>query len=411
MSSYSTVYAALSLKSAITQLRSLGKRPTIHFERPYDDRPILLLALYQKGVLRPDTIRLLNAAKAAGIYVLAVNTLKLSDPFQYEDLIDCYIERFNFGRDFGSYKLGFLHLFKAGYDKTCPRLVLLNDSVFFTESRMPEFLTQMLKQDVEILGGTENFEIEYHLGSFCIAMSGHVLRQPRFQRYWRRYRNSDVRPTVIYRGEMGLSRMLRRCISAPDQMRALFSSSQFLEQLNSDAELVDFAIKNARVSSLTGWKRFSRQQVLQRFQDMFQTDVFSKHGVEINIDADPIIVNEKHHLNSLSELAQAAKRHLTNNSADVDQSLHRTLLAELVAVFMQGSQIHQNAAILVKMGLPIIKLDGFYRGMFSVEDIQAISGQLEPLERRELQSLLMQRPYGGDTLIAWKRVAFMRGLI
>jgi hypothetical protein len=69
------------------------------------------LALYEKGRLRSDIENLLITAKSLGMYVLAVNTLKVHNPDGLKDKIDCYIERPNFGRDFGSYQTGFLHIY------------------------------------------------------------------------------------------------------------------------------------------------------------------------------------------------------------------------------------------------------------------------------------------------------------
>jgi hypothetical protein len=78
---------------------------------------------------------------------------------------------------------------------------------------------------------------------------------------------------------------------------------------------------------------------------------------------------------------------------------------------MQGSQIHQNAATLLRMGLPFVKLDGLYRGAFNIYDMVNITSQMTAGEAEELRRLLMVRPYGGGTLTGWKRAAFMRGLV
>ena len=183
-------YAALLVvKGEIRRIRLGRKMPeTVLFETEYAGQPILLLALYERGNLRQDIMGLLAAAKDAGLYVLAVNTLKVSDPDGFRDKVDCYIERVNYGRDFGSYKTGFLHLFAKGWQKSCPRLLMVNDSVFYTQERAPKFLDDMFSSPVQVLGATENYEIEYHLGSFCIAMANKVLNAPAFATFWRQYR-------------------------------------------------------------------------------------------------------------------------------------------------------------------------------------------------------------------------------
>ncbi|MDU5169026.1 MAG: hypothetical protein E6224_10700, partial [Haemophilus parainfluenzae] len=56
---------------------------------------VMVMALYEKTNLRADTIELLKEAKRQNIYVIAVNTLKLSTENYCQDLIDVYIERDN----------------------------------------------------------------------------------------------------------------------------------------------------------------------------------------------------------------------------------------------------------------------------------------------------------------------------
>lgn len=224
---YPLALVIVATKSEARRVQSYGKSPKIHFQKEYDGRPILLFAVYQKGTLRPDCVRMLQAARENGMYIVAVNTLRLTEPEQLSDLVDCYIEKFNFGRDFSSYKTGFLHIFQNAWHEKCPRLVMINDSVFFARDRISKFFDDLLTSEVEVLGSTENYEIEYHLGSFCIAMCGSILRQKRFQSYWRKYYLSDIRPVVIYRGEMKLSRTLKKCASSEAQFQALYSTFRF----------------------------------------------------------------------------------------------------------------------------------------------------------------------------------------
>lgn len=406
------------LKSEQARFQSLGKKPVVHFQAPYAGQRIMLLALYEKGVLRPDVLRLLRHAKDAGLYVLAVNTLRLSDPAKVQGLVDCYIERPNFGRDFGSYKTGFLHFYAQGWDKTCPRLLMINDSVYFNSCRMPKFLDDMMSSEIEVLGSTENYEIEYHLGSFCIAMDRKVLIQKKLREYWQRYRLSDVRPTVIWRGEMKLSKVLRRCVSTSDQFSALYSATRFAETVEEDDKLLDFAIRNGRSSPLTGWKRITAMGLLDYIRARFLIPVHRASEAAGNGKAGGVIVeasvrelDESAFISGYRDLVDYVRSQL-KDIQQFDSDKIRALTAAYVSeVFMQGSQIHQNAAILLNQGLPIIKLDGLYRGMFNLSDLGSLAMQLPKQQGSELRGLLMERPYGGDTLIGWKNAAFMRGYL
>lgn len=406
------VMTYLTLKSELDRVRALTQRPVTHFQADYVGQKILLLALYQKGTLRPDTVRLLQAAKAAGLYVFAVNTLKLKDPQAISSVVDYYVERANYGRDFGSYKHGFLRLFAKGWQQSCPRLLMMNDSVFCSAETLPNFLSQMMESPVEVLGSTENFEINYHLGSFCIALAGSILQARRFGAYWRRYRLSDVRPVVIRRGEMGLSRALQRCVSSPSQFKALYNSTQFSALLKAaNDENLDRIVGLSRHGDLTPAKRFRFPDQLADVTAEYTVDAFENSELTIDSVSMDELARTRIYVDSFSKLKRAIADSIRHGNSTDLSAIRQTVLSNLLNNFRQHSQIHQNAAILVMMGLPIVKLDGVFRGMFDMSDVAKIIGLLQGDEAQELEELLMLRPFGGDVLIGWKRAAFMRGLI
>ena len=409
---YPAARIIVGAQSEYQRLRTLGKSPKIHFEEAYDGQPIMLLALYQKGRLRPDLIRLLRTAKAQGLYVLGVNTLKLKQPEELRGLIDCYIERSNFGRDFGSYKTGFLHLFSRRWEGTCPRLVLLNDSVFYSTRGLDKFIGELATSQVEVLGGTENYEIEYHLGSFCISMAQSVLKADRFKAYWKGYRLTDVRPVVIKQGEMKLSKTLKRCVSMSTEFRALYSSDRFLNEIKTNHDLQDLVIKDSRTGANTPAPRFGAESVTNLLAGRFIARRFSLgEKVEVNIDTPVKELNEEVLITGREDFARYLLRHVPEKTDSFDEIFSDSLAAVASEVFMLGSQIHQNAAVLLEIGLPIIKLDGLYRGMFNNYDVLRLQKKLNETEARELSALLLDRPYGGQMLHGWKRAAFLRGLI
>ena len=394
------------------RLKSMFKTATEFWRIPYKGEKVLLIALFQKGKLRPDTQRMLEAAKRKGIYVIAINSLKLSAPEELRHCIDLYIERFNFGRDFGSYKHGFLDIFKSGLADKCPRLLMLNDSVFYSTSRIENFLDEMMESDVEVLGGTENYEISYHLGSFCIAFAGNILRHKRFQKYWKSYRLSDVRPKVIKRGEMGLSKALMKCTSDQTEVKALYNSFRFLNMLQKvDTAELDDVIRLSRRSALTPAKRFSLanqvETAVQEYTGKVQRDARMKIENSGNREA----TKDRMFLYSLSDVKKVFEAHLKDAPQSNEEYLKESVIAGMVDNFRQHSQIHQNAANLLYMGCPIVKLDGVFRGVFNMLDVKKICSLLTPQESAELEYLLLSRPYGGDTLIGWKHAAFIRGLL
>ena len=411
---YPSARAIVTFQSELQRWRTIGQKSRVHFEAPYTGQRIMLLALYEKGELRPDVVQLIKAARAEGLYVLAVNTLKLRDPAALQDLINCYIERPNFGRDFGTYKTGFMHVFKNNWHEICPRLLMVNDSVFFSAERMPKFLNDLMTSEVEVLGSTENYEIEYHLGSFCIAMSQSVLKKARFQKYWKKYRLTDVRPSVIKRGEMRLSKTLKKCISSPMQLRSLYSVASFMKQLHDEPKLIDFVIQNGRTSELVHWDRFSPDSSLGFLRKKFFVSEHasrSSSNIDVRMNGSVKDLGNELFVYDRETLKEFLFLHVNNPENSNSDVVDDVITSQLTELFMNGSQIHQNASTLLYLGLPIIKLDVLYRGVLNIYDIRRLSRLLPTSEAVQLQKLLLERPFGGNTLIGWKRAAFLVGLI
>ncbi|MDX5418627.1 MAG: hypothetical protein LPK09_05370, partial [Hymenobacteraceae bacterium] len=255
-------------------------------------------------------------------------------------------------------------------------------------------------------------EIEYHLGSFCISMAQSILKADRFKAYWEGYRLTDVRPVVIKRGEMKLSKTLKRCVSMPSEFRALYSSDRFLNEIKSNHDLQDLVIKDSRTGANTPAPRFGAESVTKLLAGRFIARRFSLgEKVDISIDTPVKELNEEVLITGREDFARYLLRHVPEQSDNFDEILTDALSAVASEVFMLGSQIHQNAAVLLEIGLPIIKLDGLYRGMFNNYDVLRLQKKLNDTEARELSALLLDRPYGGQMLYGWKRAAFLRGLI
>lgn len=388
----------LFIQSIPTALKAPFKRERIWIEREYRGQKLLLIALFQKGTLRPDIRRLLEAAKRAGLYVIGVNNAKIADKGELNGLFDCYIERFNFGRDFGSYQSGMFHLFSRKIHEKADRLILLNDSVFYESTKTAGFLDQLMHTDIEVLGATENHEYERHIGSFCISIAGNILRSPKFMEFWKRYKKSDVRPYVIKRGELALSLCLRRLVSTPEQFRALYDIAALGKLLQSDQKHFDAALRLARKSALYPWPRL----VAHEFWPQFLAEHYP--GA---LSAAPS--------NYSCHSFEAVRAHFQNDlqikDSDLEVKMERYLLSGIFNVFMRGSQIHHNNPFLLYWGLPIVKLDGVYRGVLIPEDVIALSSQMSKEEGEELQRLLFSKAFGEDALFGLKRQMFRTSCI
>jgi len=291
---------------------------------------------------------------------------------------------------------------------------MINDSVFFSKKHISQFLEDMLVDDVEVLGATENFEIEHHLGSFCIAMSGGVLRNAKFKKYWKSYRCSDVRPKVIKTGEMELSKVLKRVISSPDNFRSLYDTAHATITLRSNPELLDQVGQLARSSTLVDWPRFSFSAVSKNIVAQYLHSSAAVAGAAVSVEVDQSSSIKWQYVSSIREFHDFLCNSISN-SGELDNRLAEAIrdevIANYIACFAQGSQIHQNNLFLHRVGLPIIKLDGIYRGMFNALDIEKLAEDLVQSQQEEFRRLMYSRPFGGSVLYGWKRAAFYRGLI
>ena len=92
-------------------------------------------------------------------------------------------------------------------------------------------------------------------------------------------------------------------------------------------------------------------------------------------------------------------------------NLNSDLNKEILAHFKEGNVLHKNAVFLLCLGLPLIKLDGFYRGVFSKEDVHQLCAQMSEEEGKELATLLFSRPFGKESLVGWQRFLFSRGFL
>jgi len=379
-------------------------------QAPYAGQPIAMVALFEKGILRADIVALLTELRRQNIYILAVNTLKLQKDSPEIALFDTYVEIFNFGRDFGMYKFAFTYLFKMGWTKSCPRLLMVNDSIFFSSRGLAQFIADMMASDKDALGATENFEIEHHLGSFCISFSNFTLNHKRFKSFWNNYRRMDVRPKVIKGGEMGLSKALKKIVRHQAAFGALYDVN-LLKTFINEVDHIRSSLDNVRVSDLVHWRRTSLLEIIARFQKQYGLAPSEHIEFEVQNPSPELLMRTNLLVTSLDTMLSAIEsQNLTGTNLFFDRLLG-FVRNELIYSFISGSQIHQNAAILILMGLPIVKMDGLYRGTFVTADVLTISKLLPDDEARALISNLMLRPYGSDTLVGWKKAAFMRGLL
>lgn len=172
---------------------------------PYSGGPVAVIALYQQDRVRADLLGLMLGLRRKGVYVVAVNAGSLRDAGAQLPA-DVYVERPNLGRDFGSYKSGLQILKHMGLRP--PRLMLFNDSVFYSAQGRDRFLDRLIHSPADICSATDSTEVRPHQTSFCLSFSQACAEHPSFVRFWQRYFPTDLRPLTVLLGEIALSQVL-----------------------------------------------------------------------------------------------------------------------------------------------------------------------------------------------------------
>lgn len=145
----------------------------------------------------------------AKVMVVSTN-LKLSDG-EIETIstkIECLIIRKNFGRDFGSWKLG-LSLIED--NQKYRSVILANDTIYGPFQSIKSFIDRIESQTHAAVGGmTDFYGASYHLQSYFLIFNQACLKTPWFNIFWKKYRNHHGRRQTITNGEKALSRSAQK---------------------------------------------------------------------------------------------------------------------------------------------------------------------------------------------------------
>lgn len=372
---------------------------------------VALLAIWEYEELRHDVEFLIQELKNRDYYICIINTGKI-DPLKLNDLCSVYISRFNYGRDFGSYKEGFLYLHRQGILDSASKVLMANDSIFFLRDNIAACLTEFENSSLKVLGATENYEIWHHLGSFFIMFDNSVTKSKKFIKFWKNYKVTDLRTKNIRYGEIVLTEIVKKIV--PDnQVGAQWSLSLFSKYISSHNELSN-AIALANRGHLTEWKKLSWQFVTKvslQERIVSVTDFQSNPGLMLSQEK-----TDYKELSAINNFDGAVRIIQSLSDEKLSEKEVQELFLKAKGLFMttaaSGSQVHQNGNLLVSLGCPIVKLDLIYRGAFSYEDAEILFDNIEnSKDRDQLRENLYRRAFGIDALRGWKRSAFAKGLI
>ena len=209
---------------------TLGRLRRIHNGSQPEAKKIAIYVIYPQDGLKPSHTASIKYILRSGYSPVVVSNLELNDK-QRNHLLELswlLIERPNIGQDIGGYRDAILDL-DLQHQET-ERLALFNDSCWFPVPSDSDWLAKAEALDRDLVGSMssghirrrharrlEGFQWSYnedfgrfHYCSYALLLSGRVVRNPDFTRYWRRYPLFNDRRQVIERGEIGITRWIKR---------------------------------------------------------------------------------------------------------------------------------------------------------------------------------------------------------
>mgnify|MGYP001801002824 FL=1 len=206
------------------ELRISKRRKTWQGEQTLSDRVVVLVIYPSDGL--PDSAKLtMQHIRDSGYSIVVVSNLPLSETDRAALLPLCatYIERPNFGYDFGAFRDGVLYVTEQRKD--LQRLALLNDSTWYPLPDRYNWLLKAEEMGHDLVGAVSNYgtprvgvedfaEFEwtystdhrnFHYCSFALSFGPEIANNRRFRRFWARFAMDNNKKRVVRRGEIGLT--------------------------------------------------------------------------------------------------------------------------------------------------------------------------------------------------------------
>jgi hypothetical protein len=253
------------------------------------DRVAIFLIFPKTGLLQSH-IHTLDYFRSKGYATLVVSNLPLSEIDRKRLKENCwrFMERPNFGYDFGGYRDGVLSISEDL--QRLERLVFINDSVWFPLPGSRDWLDDVEALGVDFAGAGSNYgtprpEInafrsiewsystshrDFHVCSYAICLRPNVVRSAHFDRFWRTLRLTNKKKRTVRRGEIGFTQWA---------LRNSFSVGTTLDVKNLDRELA--ALDEARLREVAGDLIIPENPKLsQLWQDLTEDPKTSRHDLE-----------------------------------------------------------------------------------------------------------------------------------
>lgn len=275
---------------------------------------VCIYAIFPRNGVMPSHLSMLAALQWSGISPIVVSNGSLSDADrdQIASRSSTVIERPNVGYDFGAYRDGILSI--SSILNEVSALWLINDSVWYIPQETSWFeLARDCDADlVSASSALPRGEIEqwdkpdsywryskrarnFHYASYALHLRPSVFMRGDFLEFWRRLDIRNDKKRTVRRGEIGLTRFIKRrgltgsCIYNFDDMDEELSnlgSDELLELAQSLVVLDEPMLEKLKEKVIIGWRsgESNRRAIaaLVLFLSARQNPIYAlaKHAVE-----------------------------------------------------------------------------------------------------------------------------------
>ena len=318
-------------------------------------KKLCVFSLYQPNGIPETVYYQLGQIKALGysLYIVSNKKISAADKARLKEMVWRIDERPNVGRDFGGYKHGVVQ--SLSHLEDLDRLMLSNDSILGPLFDLGNAVDEIDAQDNDFWGINENLEFGSHIASYFLVFKPAAFTHNKFLKFWKYYKEKSSRRHTIRRGEIQLSRVLRKADLKPG---VLCTSARLFELLNSQPD--SLSVLELLTTTLAGdqawdiavsvWRGENAESIGERF--------------------DPTIKRK---------IAQAAVQKFEQSS-----SLHTFALVmnrELKCPFLKRDVVMRNAiemgtllsGILVETDYPIANIEYEYRIKGTMTDLSMLN--------------------------------------
>lgn len=227
--------------------------------RKHENNNYAMFLIYQPNQISWYVKNAIDSLNEAGVNIVAIVNHSV-DEVQLSYLKEncrTIITRNNSGFDMGAFRDATLYL--DALPLAIDRVIYLNDSIYFFKKGLTDLFRRLIGSKSDICAPFENWEIHYHIQSFCLSISGRIFKEAAFQKFWRDYLPVNSRLWAINRGEVGLSRTMVPLaksidiIYKPNNIRGSLTDIKTLDSRLNVSRLIPMALRSqsSEICSLT----------------------------------------------------------------------------------------------------------------------------------------------------------------